>query len=206
MADVISISFSNGKKQDYQLDGAVQKFADLASLSAATLSDGFYIVTLMDSAGKTTMTGMLRYSPSRGGFQEVVDGVAKSDIVKAADVFAGFADTFKDKGSMSLQKVVEVAAPTTTDPAAQIAALIAEADGYAAQMVKLGVGKQADYDAAKAAAMGRGWTPESAKAFRDSTKAALDKAKASEATKAPIGLIIGGVILAIFLLSRKKGE
>jgi hypothetical protein len=80
-------------------------------------------------------------------------------------------------------------------------ALIAEADGYAATLIKAGVLAQADYDTQKATAKGGGWTLTTATAWRDSTKKALDDYNAKQGGAG--WLLPVGIAAAAFLALRK---
>lgn len=81
-------------------------------------------------------------------------------------------------------------------------ALIAEADGYAATLIKAGVLAQADYDTQKATAKGGGWTLTTATAWRDSTKKALDDYNAKQGGGTG-WLLPVGIAAAAFLALRK---
>ena len=89
--------------------------------------------------------------------------------------------------------------PTFYDP---IPAIIAEADGYAATLITAGALKQADYDTQKATAMGAAWTVESATAFRDAVKKALDNYVAGKDKGGMGWLLPVGIAAAAFLALR----
>lgn len=203
MASLITITFKNGTKRDYELQGEAKVFKTSTDLKTFVpeQAPSKYVASLLDSAGKVVGQELFWYTGSRGGIQLVNPdtGAMDAKVVPLSD-FLGDTSPFANNGSVSMQKVTDYTAPKV-DPTI---AIIAEADGYAAQLVKLGKLTDAQYTADKTAAKGAGWTEASAKAFRDKLKGQVDAAKASEATKAPIGLIIGGVLLAAFLLFRKK--
>ena len=90
----------------------------------------------------------------------------------------------------------------TFTPSDPIPALITEADGYAATLIKAGALTQESYDAQKATAKGTGWTIASATAFRDAVKKALDDYNA-KAKPTSGWLIPAGVAIAAFLATRK---
>lgn len=208
MASLITITFKNGSKQDYELQGEAKIFNSSAELKTFVPEQypSRYVLSVlsMDKNGRgSNVVGqtLFQYAGIRGGVQLINpdNGSVDSKVIPLAD-FLGDAAPFQGGNNVSMQKVVEYTAPAV-DP---ITAAITEADGYAAQLVKLGKLTDAQYLADKRAAQGSGWTEATAKAFRDKLKGQVDAAKASEATKAPIGLIIGGVLLAAFLLFRKK--
>ena len=200
MASVISIPFKNGTKQDYELLDTAKVFPSPAELAGFKPEDvTLYLLTSTDSTGASVQV-IFRSASSRGGIQLLnPDTGALDATVTPVDAFLGsFTDTLNKGGRVSIQKVQEYKAADPT------VALVAEADGYAAQLVKLGKLTDAAYLKDKAATMGAAWTVASATSFRDKYKTQLATAKASEATKAPIGLIVGGIVLALFLLTRKK--
>lgn len=90
---------------------------------------------------------------------------------------------------------------------AVIPGIIAEADGYAASLIKAGALTQADYDSQKATAKGTDWTVSSAMAFRDGVHKALDDFNAKQ-PKAKEGgasgwLLPVGIAAAAFFALRK---